>query len=104
MCDPVSIGEVAVAAYGVYSQQQAAGKSLDAQKAASAATIAAANKQADAVVAANNAANSKQPDVAAIAGANSQQGKGGASGTLLTGAQGIDPKQLTLGKATLLGA
>ena len=51
-----------------------------------------------------NRANQRQPDTAAILSAAQQAGKGGASGTMLTGAQGVDPASLTLGKNTLLGA
>jgi hypothetical protein len=39
----------------------------------------------------------------AILDAATQAGKGGASGTMLTGSQGIDPNLLSLGKNTLLG-
>jgi hypothetical protein len=35
--------------------------------------------------------------------ANVLAGKAGQSGTMLTGPQGVDPTQLTLGKQTLLG-
>ncbi len=51
-----------------------------------------------------NRANQRKPDTAAILSAAQQAGKGGASGTMLTGAQGVDPASLTLGKNTLLGA
>lgn len=51
-----------------------------------------------------NRANQKKPDTAAILSAAQQAGKGGASGTMLTGPQGVDPASLTLGKSTLLGA
>ena len=52
---------------------------------------------------ANNRANAKSPDSAAMLSANMMAGKAGQSGTLLTGPQGVDPSQLTLGKTTLLG-
>ena len=58
-------------------------------------------KQADE---ANNMANRKQPDTAAILAAAQQSGKAGASGTMLTGSQGVDPSALQLGKNTLLGS
>jgi hypothetical protein len=104
MCDPISATVAAVSALSVYSQQQSASKALDAQKQAGAQAAAAANKQADAADAANNKAEAKQPDIAGISSANALAAKGGTSGTLLTGATGIDPKTLMLGKATLLGA
>ena len=51
----------------------------------------------------NNRANQKSPDTMALLDAAQQAGKGGAGGTMLTGAQGIDPNALGLGKNTLLG-
>lgn len=52
---------------------------------------------------ANNRANAKSPDSAALMSANMLAAKGGQSGTMLTGPQGIDPGSLTLGKTSLLG-
>lgn len=51
-----------------------------------------------------NAANQKRPDTSAIMSAAQQSGKAGASGTMLTGSQGVDPAALNLGKNTLLGS
>lgn len=62
-----------------------------------------ADKQEKAADQATNRANQKKPDTGAILDAATQAGKGGASGTMLTGAQGIDPSTLSLGKNTLLG-
>lgn len=110
MCDPVSLGYAvaAVGAVGAYQQQQSASKAADAQdkanQTATAAATAAATKQASDADQANNRANSKSPDVAGLGSANAQAAKGGQSGTLLTGAQGVDPKTLLLGRTTLLGA
>lgn len=53
---------------------------------------------------ANNRANMKSPDISAILAAAQRAGKGGISGTMLTGSQGIDPNALKLGKTTLLGS
>lgn len=50
-----------------------------------------------------NKANPKKPDVAGMLAANKQAAGGGPGGTLLTGALGVNPDDLTLGKATLLG-
>ena len=47
--------------------------------------------------------NQKQPDTNALLSAAQQGGKAGASGTMLTGPQGVDPNSLALGKSTLLG-
>lgn len=50
-----------------------------------------------------NKANGKRPNMASIFGANAAAAKGGLSGTMLTGPQGIDSGNLLLGKTTLLG-
>ncbi len=63
----------------------------------------AARRQAKAAEEAMNRANPKRPNVASALSEAEQAGKQGASGTLLTGAQGVDPNSLTLGKKTLLG-
>jgi hypothetical protein len=62
-----------------------------------------ANEQARQADEANNRANMKQADTSAILSAAQQAGKAGASGTMLTGPQGIDTAALSLGKNTLLG-
>lgn len=61
-------------------------------------------KQEKAADQATNRANQKKPDTSAILDAATQAGKAGASGTMLTGPQGIDPNLLNLGKSTLLGS
>lgn len=118
MCDPATIGLAlgasasSAAAVGTmaylgagtvamqaYSANQAAG----AQKDASAQAATAAKVQADQTDQANNRANAKQPNVGALSDANAMAAKGGQSGTMLTGPQGIDPKSMLLGKSTLLG-
>lgn len=50
-----------------------------------------------------NRANQKGPDTSALLSAAQQSGRGGPSGTMLTGPAGIDPSALSLGKSTLLG-
>ena len=52
---------------------------------------------------ATNRANQKSPDSKSALSAARQAGKAGASGTMLTGSQGVDPNSLSLGKNTLLG-
>ncbi len=61
-------------------------------------------KQEKAADEANNRANQKRANTAGILDAAAQSGKAGASGTMLTGPQGIDPNLLNLGKTTLLGS
>lgn len=63
-----------------------------------------AKKQEKSADEATNRANQKRADTGAALDAASQSGKAGASGTMLTGPQGIDPAALNLGKNTLLGS
>lgn len=90
---------VAATAYTVYSGERAA----DAQKKAQNEARANAVKQEKAADEATNRVNQKRPDTMAILDSAAQAGKGGASGTMLTGPQGVDPAALNLGKNTLLG-
>jgi hypothetical protein len=53
---------------------------------------------------AQNAANQKMPDVASILQRAALAAKGGMGSTMLTGAGGIQPGQLNLGKTSLLGS
>lgn len=82
---------------------------MNGQKQAGAAKDAAAQSQssADKLYAqqdqANNKANARGPDTAALLAANQIQGQAGQSGTMLTGPLGVDPNDLSLGKNTLLG-
>lgn len=87
-----------------YKQQQAQQKAIK-QAAAQAQTAAKqqaekAEQKAEQEV---NRLNAKKPDTSAILSAQQQAAKAGASGTMLTGPQGVDPSQLTIGKNTLLG-
>lgn len=52
---------------------------------------------------ANNRANAKRPDVAALMSANVLASKNGQAGTMLTGPSGVDTTDLKLGKSNLLG-
>ena len=91
---------VAGTAYTIYNGQ----KQADAQEKAQNQAQANALKQETAADQATNKANQKRPDTMAILDAATQAGKGGASGTMLTGASGVDPNALQLGKSTLLGS
>lgn len=86
-------------AYSIYNGQQNA----NAQRDAAAQAQANANAQLLSSQQALNRANQKQPDTSAILSAAMQSGRMGASGTMLTGPQGINPSTLNLGKTTLLG-
>ncbi len=92
-------GAVGAGVSYVNGQQQASAQRDATQKAQDAAA-----KQADQADQANNRANAKTPDIAAMLSANQGAAKAGASGTMLTGSQGVDPTQLQLGKSTLLGS
>jgi hypothetical protein len=83
----------------MYQANKAANAQDEAQKLAraDAATTAATADQAF------NKANQKKPNTASLYADNAKAGKNGASGTMLTGSQGVDPSALMLGKSTLLG-
>ena len=51
-----------------------------------------------------NKGNAKRPNSTAMISATEQAAKAGASGTMLTGPQGVDPATLSLSKNTLLGS
>ena len=91
---------VAGTAYSIYSGE----KQASAQKSAQQQAMANANAQAKAADEATNRANQKQPDTSAILSAAMQAGKGGQSGTMLTGPSGVQSSDLSLGKSTLLGS
>ena len=99
MSGVVTAAAVVGAAYSVYNGQQQA----SAQKKAQAQATKTANDQATAADQAMNAANQKRPDTNAILDAATQSGRGGVSGTMLTGATGVDKNSMALGKSTLLG-
>lgn len=94
--------------------ERLAAQQLEEQRAMQEASLAAAEKQAaesralmDKQLKASeentNKAMQKRPNTAGIMASAQQAGKSGASGTMLTGPQGISTESLTLGKATLLG-
>jgi len=86
-------------AYSIYSGERASKKQDQAQRQAQATAIKQ-EKLADEAV---NAANRKAPDVSAMLSNAAQMGMSGPASTLLTGAGGVDPNSLALGKNTLLG-
>lgn len=101
-----AVAAVVGTAYTVKSGEEAKkqqNRALEQQAQANAQAKAAAEKQ-QATAEQNMArANQKRPDTAAILSEAGQAARGGPAGTMLTGAQGIDPSMLTLGKNTLLG-
>ena len=96
------ISAVAAVAGGAVAYNNGQEQKAAAEKAAKQAEQNAA-KQEQAADQATNQANQKKPNTAGILDAAAQAGKAGASGTMLTGPQGVDPSALALGKNTLLG-
>ena len=85
--------------YSIYEGERAA----DAQHRSQRQALAASGAAAKAADEANNRANQKRPNANAILDSAQQAAKGGMGGTLLTGPQGVNPGELSLGKSTLLG-
>ena len=108
----VALGIAAAAAvvgtgYSIYNGEQQRSAQSDANKKAEQAAKqqqANAEKTQEMQQEQINKANARKPDVAAMLSGNEQAAKGGASGTMLTGPQGVDPNSLNLGKNTLLGS
>lgn len=93
MCEPTTIAYGVAALAGGYAAAKAMAPDIPTPQATS--PTAPPSKQA----------TGKQPSTTAMRGANAA-GSGvnaGPASTFLTGASGIDPSQLTLGKNTLLG-
>ena len=114
MSGAITIATIATAAaavgstaYGIYNgqQQQGAQKKALAQQ-----TTVQQQAEANALSTerkseiAQNAANQKAPNVAAILAKAAQMGNQGLSSTMLTGPGGVNTSNLNLGKNTLLGA
>lgn len=96
------IAAVAVGASTAYSVYQ--GERADkAQNKARKEAERNAKKQQNQAEQDANRANRRGPNTQGILDATAQQARGGESGTMLTGAQGVDLSQLQLGKNTLLG-
>lgn len=81
------------------AQKKALQSQENAQKKAELATISQNRKSEMA----QNAANMRTPDIAAIMARAAKSGQN-MSSTMLTGAGGVDPNSLQLGRTTLLGA
>ena len=86
------------------AQQSMNAQNLAQASAAAAESKALMDKQLKASDEAMNKASQKRPNTSRIVDEASQAGRAGASGTMLTGSQGVDPGALQLGRSTLLGA
>lgn len=104
MCDPVSATLALVGGGLMGFGASSANKAQKAQESANKKAEAAAKLTAQKSEEATNRANAKSPDTMALRSANERQAKGGISGTLLTGAAGVQPGALMLGRTTLLGS
>lgn len=87
--------------YASYTGYQA-NKANQQQRAYQKSALETSRKQADLADQANNKANAKVPNIAALLAGN--QAPGGVGSTMLTGPGGVDTSKLTLGRNTLLGA
>lgn len=87
----------------IAAQRQMQSASLAAAERQAAESKAQMDKQLKAAEEAANRANMKRPNTARIVAEASQAGRSGASGTMLTGPQGVDTSMLTLGRNSLLG-
>jgi hypothetical protein len=84
-----------------YSQAESA---ADDRKEAQAVELEQATKAADLSDQANNKLNGKTPDTSELLRNIKNKSRAGNSGTLLTGAGGVNASNLNLGKTTLLGS
>jgi len=107
----IAIAATTVAAagigYSIYAGEQgkkAQERAMSEQRTAQQRAAMEADKQAAASEAAMRRAAGRQPDIAGIMAAAQEGAAGGPSATMLTGPQGIDPSQLSLGRNTLLGS
>jgi len=99
-----AVAGAAIAYNNGQEQKKAAEKASQQAEKASQQAEANAKKQEKAADEATNRANTKRADTGAALDSATQAGKAGASGTMLTGPQGIDPAALNLSKNTLLGS
>ena len=92
-----------VSIYQGQQQKKQAKKQLEQQKRFNEEAKVRAKEQADRADIEMNRANRKRADVAAIQSKEEQAALSGPAGTMLTGVQGVNPDDLTLGGNTLLG-
>lgn len=103
MCTGFELGSLLLGGASTIKSVSDGNKAAKAQDKAAAQAASAAKATADAADQAYNKANMKQPNMQGLYRDNEVAGKAGVSGTMLTGPQGVDPKTLLLGKATLMG-
>lgn len=79
-------------------------KAMQQQEQAQTQAARQAEQQATKSEQAMRRVSQQTPDVAGIMAAAQESVQGGPSATMLTGPQGVDPSQLSLGRNTLLGS
>lgn len=94
---------MAAGALGAIGSAASSYKAGQEQKKANEAAVQAAKEQSSLNDQAMNKANAKKPNYAGIAAANAAAASGGIGSTMLTGAQGVQSSQLSLGKSSMLG-
>ena len=102
----IVVGTVATG-YSIYAgeqQKKQQKKQLALQEQANKDAKQTAKEQADRADVEMNRANRKRADVSAIQSKEEQSALSGPAGTMLTGVQGVNPDDLTLGGNTLLGS
>lgn len=102
----IVVGTVGVG-YSIYAgeqQKKQQQKQLKLQEQANRDAKQAAQEQKDRADVEMNRANRKRADVSAIQSKEEQAALSGPAGTMLTGVQGVNPDDLTLGGNTLLGS
>lgn len=105
MCVPaLPLAIAAAGALGAGASAYSASKKASAAKAANQQNEKQAAAEAQASEQQFNKANQKAPDIAAMMSRNQDAMKGGIGTTFLTGASGVAPTALALGKSTLLGS
>ena len=100
------IATVVAVGYTIYSGERAADaqrEQLDMQRRAQENAMQQQKKADKMAEEATNKANAKRPDAQGILAAAEQSAMAGDMSTMLTGAQGVKPEDLQLGRKTLLG-
>lgn len=84
-------------------QRAAQAANLAQAQRAAAESKAQMDRQLKAAEESMNRTTQKRPNTSRVVDEAAQAGRAGASGTMLTGSQGVDPGTLQLGRSTLLG-
>ena len=98
-----AIGSTYVAVTSANKQRKVQEKALEEQREANERAEQRAKQEVERSEQEYNRANRQEVNVENALDASELASKQGASGTLLTGAAGVDPNQLNLSKNTLLG-